>query len=208
VADVLPILRAPLTGPAAVATPPTSEMPPAIATLTRGLTRGSETAFREFHALYFTRLYRFLLVVTHGQTHAAQDALQETLLRVARHAREFGTDDALWSWLRAIARNAARDVGRKQRRYLALLESFSFRLGESPNGATAPDENWLRDLLEECLAAIDEPDRSLVAGKYLRGATVAELAAETGLSEKAVESRLLRTRRSLAETLLAKLRSP
>ncbi|MEO5960780.1 MAG: sigma-70 family RNA polymerase sigma factor [Opitutaceae bacterium] len=180
---------------------------PAVVQLTRRLASGNESAFREFHTLYFDRLYRFLLVVTHGQTHAAQDALQETFLRVARHAREFATEEALWSWLRAIARNTARDVGRKQRRYLALLESFSFRHGESPNGATIPDENRLRDLLDECLSAIDEPDRTLVAGKYLRGSTVAELAAETGLSEKAVESRLLRTRRTLAENLLAKLSS-
>ena len=37
---------------------------------------GDEEAFREFHAHYFDRLYRFLLVVARGQEHEAQEALK------------------------------------------------------------------------------------------------------------------------------------
>ena len=180
----------------------------AVTTLTRRLVAGDEAAFREFHALYFDRLYYFLLVVTRGHEHAAQDALQETLLRVVRHVREFETEDAFWGWLKVIARNAARDGGRKRRRYLALLERFSF--GRDPARDTAPphDEQRLRAILDEALAEIDPADRALVEGKYLRGATVLELAQQAGLTEKAVESRLLRLRRELAERLREKLRAP
>ena len=85
-ANSIPAL--PLTGLAAVSG---TNAPDAsgIAALTRRLATGDEAAFREFHGRYFDRLYRFLLVVTRGQEHAAQDALQETMLRVARYAREF-----------------------------------------------------------------------------------------------------------------------
>ena len=72
-------------------------------------------------------LYQFLLVVSRGQEHEAREALQEMLLRVARSARVFDDEEAFWCWLKAVARNAARDGGRKQRRYLALLERFSLR---------------------------------------------------------------------------------
>ena len=176
----------------------------AVAALTRRLAAGDEAAFREFHALYFDRLYYFLLVVTRGHEHAAQDALQETLLRVVRHAREFQTDDAFWAWLKVVARNTARDGGRKQRRYFALLERFAFGRDTAP----PHEEQRLRTILEEALGEIDEADRALVEGKYLRGATVLELAQQTGLTEKAVESRLHRLRRALAERLREKLHAP
>ena len=183
---------------------PSDASPPAIAVLTRRLAAGDEAAFCEFHALYFDRLYHFLLVVTRGQAHAAQDALQETLLRVVRYAREFENEEVFWSWLKAVARNTARDGARKQRRYFTLLQDFGFRLGEKadPGG---PDDRRLRELLEECLGDLDPADRQLVESKYLRGATVLELAAQTGATAKAVESRLLRLRRQLGESLLQKL---
>jgi RNA polymerase sigma factor (sigma-70 family) len=180
---------------------------PAVAVLTRRLAAGDETAFREFHALYFDRLYYFLLVVTRGQEHAAQDALQETLLRVVRYAREFETEEAFWGWLKVVARNAARDGGRKQRRYLALLERFSFDRAEPHDASPPHDDERLHAILHEALTEIDGADRALIEGKYLRGATVLELAQETGLTEKAVESRLLRLRRHLAERLREKLRT-
>ncbi|MEI6861351.1 MAG: sigma-70 family RNA polymerase sigma factor [Verrucomicrobiota bacterium] len=182
--------------------------PPGVVELTRRLAAGDEAAFREFHARYFDRLHHFLLAVTRGDEHSAHDALQETLLRVARHARAFDDEDIFWGWLKAVARNAARDGGRQRRRYRALLEKFSlFRPTPAPAPA-AIEDNRLRALLDETLAGLDEADSRLITGKYLRGDTVAELAEQTGLTPKAVESRLLRLRRSLGETLLQKLRTP
>ena len=52
-------------------------IPGSVAHLTRRLAAGEEEAFREFHKNYFNRLYQFLLVVTRGQEHEAQEALQE-----------------------------------------------------------------------------------------------------------------------------------
>src|SRR6185295_663528 len=98
-----------------------------VAELTRRLAAHDEEAFREFHTRYFDRLYQFLLVVARGQEHEVQEALQETLLRVARHARVFDEEEAFWCWLKTVARNAARDGGRKQRRYVTLLENISLR---------------------------------------------------------------------------------
>ena len=188
------------------ASPTRDATPPGVAELTRRLAAGEEMAFREFHARYFNRLHHFLLAVTRGQEHAARDALQETLLRVARHARVFDDEEIFWGWLKAVARNAARDGGRKQRSYLALLEKFSLlRPGPVPSAA---EDNRLRAALDETLAALDEADRRLITGKYLRGDTVAELATQTGLTPKAIESRLLRLRRALGETLFQKLRAP
>jgi RNA polymerase sigma-70 factor (ECF subfamily) len=170
--------------------------------LTRQMTAGDEEAFRRFHQLYFDRLYQFLLAVARGQEQEAQEAVQETLVRVARSARPFASEEVFWCWLKAVARNAARDGGRKERRYFDFLQNFA-RHPPAP-----PGDGDLDAALEECLDELTPGDRGLIEGKYLEGETVRELAAGGGMTEKAVESRLLRLRRRLRESLLQKLREP
>lgn len=182
--------------------------PTSVALLTRRLRARDEAAFREFHELYFNRLYQFLLVVARGQDHEAQEALQETLLRVVRYVREFETDEAFWGWLKVVARNAARDGGRKHRRYFNLLQNFALRGQTQPHEQTAVADNRLSVLLEESLEELSPQDRRLIEGKYLDGETVKELSAQTGLTDKAVESRLVRLRRHVRELMIKKLRTP
>jgi len=179
-----------------------------VAPLTRRLAAGDEAAFRKFHALYFDRLYQFLLVVTRGQEHEAQEALQQTLLRVLRYVRVFESEDVFWSWLKALARSAARDAGRKQQRYAAMLQQFALRWRDLADEQFPGEDNRLGIILEESLNELDPEDRRLIEGKYLDATSVKELSAHTGLTEKAVESRLLRLRRYLRERVLNKLRSP
>jgi RNA polymerase sigma-70 factor (ECF subfamily) len=179
-----------------------------VSQLTNRLAAGDKDAFREFHGLYFNRLYQFLLVVTRGQEHEAQDTLQETLLRVVRYVREFETDDAFWSWLKVVARSAARDGGRKHRRYFNLLQNFALRGQNHAREQIDAEDNRLSLLLQESLEELDPQDRRLLEGKYLNGETVKELAAQTGLTDKAVESRLGRLRRHVRELILKKLQTP
>ena len=177
-----------------------------IGALTRGLTAGDERAFCEFHNRYFDRLYQFLLVVARGREDEAQEALQQTLLRVVRYARVFDSEDAFWCWLKALARSAARDAGRKQHRYLTLLQAFARGLPVESESAKFEDDR-LQFVLEECLDELEPSYRRLVEAKYLDGLSVKEIAAETRLTEKAVESRLLRLRRQLRARTLEKLQT-
>jgi RNA polymerase sigma factor (sigma-70 family) len=178
-----------------------------VAFLTAGIRAGNENAFREFHRLYFHRLYHFLLVVARGQEHEAREALQETLLRVVRHARKFDSEEAFWSWLKVVARNAARDGGRKKHRYLGLLQKFALHSQSSAAGPSSPEGLVLGEVLEESLAELPPQDRHIIESKYLQGLTVRELAADTGLTERAVESRLLRLRQRIRELILEKLQT-
>lgn len=195
-----PLVKNPAPGADAGATP--------TADLTRRLAAGEEEAFRQFHAAYFNRLYRFLLVLCQGREQEAQDALQETLARLVRYARVFEDGEIFWSWLKAVARSAAADGHRKHRRHLALLQKFSLRLKLEVSPAPHESQHALGDVLQESLGELSLEDRRLIEGKYLAGETVRELAAGAKLSEKSVESRLLRLRRGLRERILEKLRRP
>jgi len=195
-----------LTGAKAVVSAP-EQAPNSIALLTRRLAAGEEEAFREFHQLYFDRLYQFLLVVARGREDEAQEALQQTLLRVVRHVRTFESEDTFWCWLKVVGRSAARDAGRKQQRYAALLQSFARRRNSLALDQPPAPDNRLRDCLDESLDELAPDDRKLIEGKYIEGATIKELSAVADLTEKAVESRLLRARRELRGRILQKLLS-
>src|SRR5690348_2963141 len=62
-----------LNAPRTLAAAPADQDQGDISSLTRRLASGDEEAFRRFHALYFDRLYRFLLVVSRGQEHEARE---------------------------------------------------------------------------------------------------------------------------------------
>lgn len=194
----------PFASPSAAARPSAGSIPD----LTRRLSGGEEAAFEEFHALYFDRIYEFALVLSRGDEHESRAITQDTLLRVARRARAFSDEAAFWNWLKAIARNSARDGGRKRLRYFSLLRRFSFQWNAPTLPPDAAEENRLPVLLEESLHELEPGERELLCAKYLRGASVKQLSAESGLTPKAVESRLLRLRRALRNTILRKLRDP
>jgi RNA polymerase sigma-70 factor (ECF subfamily) len=109
--------------------------------------------------------------------------------------------------VKVLARSAARDAGRKEQRYLALLHRFALGWSGALQQETVPEEQDLRGLVDESLEELNPEDRALIEGKYMQDESVRELASKTGLTDKAVESRLLRLRRQLRERILKNLRS-
>lgn len=177
----------------------------AIRALTRRLVRGDEDAWREFHGRYFDRLWRYLVVVTHGQEEAVREAIQFTFVRAVRHMRRFESEAALWSWLTVLARSAVIDEQRKRSRYRAFLDRFRQWRRREPGAAPEDADALLHELLKSGLGELPAADRELLERKYLAGATVRDLAVEGGDTEKAIESRLGRARRKLKTLILERL---
>src|SRR5687768_2324713 len=169
--------------------------------LSTAMAGGDEAAFKEFHGIYFDRLFRYLFVVTHGDEQAARDALQETFLRVVRHIRPFHSEEAFWGWLTLLARSAATDAGRKRTRYWRMLTRYAFFWRSKEASVESAADTQLDAFLTAAMQTLEPTDRELIEGKYLRGASVRELAARFQMTEKAVESRLARARRRLRDEL-------
>jgi RNA polymerase sigma-70 factor (ECF subfamily) len=129
------------------------------------------------------------------------------MTRVVRYARPFESEEAFWSWLTVLARSAIVDGGRKRQRYWKLLRGYALWWKPQPeDGIEARQtEEHLHQLLLEGLEELEPLERRLVQRKYLEGGTTREIAQETDLTERAVESRLLRARRQLRESLLGRL---
>lgn len=110
--------------------------------LTRRMAEGDETAFRIFYGAYFDRLWRYLLVLAAGDEEASREALQATMLRVVRYIKVFPSEPVFWGWLTVLARSALADQRRKNRRYLAFLDRFTWhlRIQQSSPDETEPGE--------------------------------------------------------------------
>lgn len=183
------------------------EQPPNVPELTARMVRGDEAAFHEFYQLYFNRLLRYLLVVANGQEEIAREALQLAFVRVARHVRRFDSETVFWSWLTVLARSSITDEMRKRNRYQNLLARF-FR--QQPADADLKsrdaDERFLK-LLKDEIAGLPADERTLLERMYFDGEAVRGLAEEWQMTEKAMESRLLRIRRKLKTAILDKLKN-
>jgi RNA polymerase sigma-70 factor, ECF subfamily len=194
-------LNSPIVIIAKMATEPKPQ--PDVLALTARLARGDEAAFHEFHGLYFQRLLRYLLVVTRGQEDIAREALQLAFMRVARHVRKFESETAFWNWLAVLARNCAVDELRKRTRQQHLLATF---FQQRPADAVNDDLEFQK-LVEQEIARLPEDERSLLERKYFAEETARSLAEELQITEKAMESRLLRIRRKLKALVLNRLKN-
>jgi RNA polymerase sigma-70 factor (ECF subfamily) len=166
-----------------------------IVTLTRGLVRCDEDAWRDLHRRYFTRLRSQAMArgVPEGD---AADVVQRVYLRVIRHAKVFESEESLLAWLACLTRCEAIDTTRRSRRRSWLGERFQqwqefSRPGEAADGGA----------LDSALSTLEEGDRRLVSRHYVEGWSQEELAADQKTSIKAIESRLARLRRRLRKQL-------
>ena len=178
-----------------------------VAALTRRMVQGDETAYCAFHDAYIERMYRYLLVVTSGNEEATREALQSALVRVVRYIKVFPSEGVFWSWLTVLARSALSDQSRKRRRYVAFLERFTWHSQAQQAAADGHEADAkLAALLETNLGALPLDERRLLEAKYFEGRSVHDIAGDLGLSEKAVDSRLVRIRQKLKAAILDELK--
>jgi RNA polymerase sigma-70 factor (ECF subfamily) len=181
----------------------TAEDAPDIRALTLAIRRGDAAAFARFYDLYSFRLYRLLLVLTRGDENAAREICQTAMTKLARRFEVFDDDQRLWAWLGALARNTFIDHYRAQRRRdcLVSLEEISSSIAGADHSAGP-----LSELLREALADLHPEERELMQAAYIDRRPLQELADASGLTYKAIESRLARLRQKLKEQLLRELR--
>ena len=112
-------------------------------------------------------------------------------------------DYTLRPWLLGIAANVLRTSWRSKRRYHAALAAFhaTNHDGTEPDHAdvvaAAVDAAGLRDDIDAAFGQLGLRDRAVAELCLQQGMSVAQAAAELGLSESAVKSRLARSRATL-----------
>jgi RNA polymerase sigma-70 factor (ECF subfamily) len=141
-----------------------------------GVNRGRSLSFSELYDTHDGLAYARAMEVL-GDHHLAEDAVQETFVRVARALERGFRPEFPGPWIRAIARNEAlRIAGRK-------------RMGRELHGEvpTGPPQEKVDDLDEhrkvrETLGRMDAEEARLLADRYLENETPESLSRREGLS--------------------------
>ena len=160
--------------------------------LAKGLLRGKLCAWEKFYNMYAEPLYRYLLVRLSGDTEAAADITQETIVLAVECVRTFEVDKgSLWSWLCGIAMNKIRECQRDAAQAAKLQERL--RDGDRCRKCTLGDEANAHNV-KLVLSELNPRHQEVLIHKYVEGQSMKDIAKAIGISEKAVESRLTRGR--------------
>ncbi len=151
-------------------------------------------------------LYAYVSQRCGGDRALAEDITQETWLRAVAHWRRQGLPDVPLAWLKTVAKNLLLNTYRRARPVPLdslpphLEPSFIDNGFEIDSPATAALVNW-------GLARLGRDQAELITRFHLEGASTAEIAADKGLSERAVEGRLYRARQKLRHHVERALRT-
>ncbi len=141
--------------------------------------------FTDFVHAHGIRLHRTAVLLTGGDTHLAEDLLQTTYARLfASWRRVSGAGNPV-----GYARTTLTHVFLSHRRVRRNTEVPTDQLPERASYDVAPDG---RLDLAAALGRLPPTDRAVVVLRYWEDRSVAETAAELGISELAVRSRASR----------------
>jgi RNA polymerase sigma-70 factor, ECF subfamily len=180
--------------------------------LARRLGTGDESAFEDFFAAYFPRVYRYARVRLRANDEAAQEVAQATIIKALAKVHTYRGEAALFTWLCSICRReitawfrrngmprvSLRDEPAETR---AVLEAVIALSGDDPER-----EYERRELAGRVRAALERLPvqyRDALAARYLDGASVEEVGRRLSLGYKAAESLLTRARQAFRETFAA-----
>jgi RNA polymerase sigma-70 factor (ECF subfamily) len=155
---------------------------------------------RALYDAHAAALWRYAVRLTGDRAHA-DDVVQETLLRAWEHPEV--VDDAersVRAWLFTVARNLIIDE-RRSARYRRELGSPDIGNGIEREGPEEVDAALDRMLVGDALAHLSVEHQAVIRRAYYLGWSTAQIAADLGVAEGTVKSRLHYAVRALRLTL-------
>jgi RNA polymerase sigma-70 factor (ECF subfamily) len=145
-------------------------------------------AIEELYDEHAAALWHYAWRLT-GDYARAQDVAQETLLRAWQHPEVAdNTERSARAWLFTVARNIVIDESRSARfrREVSTPDDGAFE-GACPDEVDAALD---RLLIGDALARLTPEHREVVRRSYFQGQTTAQIAADLGIADGTVKSRL------------------
>jgi RNA polymerase sigma-70 factor, ECF subfamily len=159
-----------------------------------------EAAFHELAVRYRHRLFAVCVRVL-GTPSDAEEAVQETFIRLARHAEGFRGDAKLSTWLYRVARNVCTDHVRYDARRPSTPVADVTELFDAPDDDDPIESHAGLAAVGRALQQLDELSRQLLVLVAVDGLSYAEAAEVTDLAVGTVKSRVSRARQELGRLL-------
>ena len=151
--------------------------------------------------LHYGPLMRYIIAPILQNPQDREDCLSEVSMRVWEKIGQFdGEKGSFRAWLTAITRNTALNHARR------ASGSSAEELSEStPSPDPTPEETLLKkerqEAIKTALSRLSYKDRLLFYRKYYYRQSTAQIAAELGMTERAVEGKLYRVKKQLRKSL-------
>jgi RNA polymerase sigma-70 factor, ECF subfamily len=166
-----------------------------------------DAAFEALYSRYSDKVFGFLLKLTRSRE-AAEDALQETFVRVYRSLERFDAERDLSVWLLQIARYVAIDSFRVEKKVKRLEASVSADRPEPTRdevaGSAADRER--REVVNQVLEALSIDDRSLLLLRHYQGLTFQAIGDVVDCSARTAQNRVEAAARRFQVALQTKRR--
>jgi RNA polymerase sigma-70 factor (ECF subfamily) len=163
--------------------------------------RSQDEALEDLVRQHSRLVYRIAYAALRSH-HDAEDATQETFLRVLRYSRKLAAVENHKTWLARIAWRVAVDRSQQRgRRQEIPIEDPEKPVAEVPS-ADAPADQTMHGsqvgaLLERLIAALPQKLREPLILSAIEEMAASEVAATLGINEAAVRSRVFRARQIL-----------
>lgn len=142
------------------------------------------------------RYYPAMVAVAHsviGDRHLAEDAAQQAFAKAVRKLPQLKKKSRFASWLAVICRNAAKDM---------LLDQANLRAAEGlSTRATESHEDGLTEAVREAISKLSASAREVIFLRYYDGMSYERISAVLGISEQAINGRLRRAKKKMADYL-------
>jgi RNA polymerase sigma-70 factor, ECF subfamily len=172
--------------------------------------QGNDEAFTQLVEHYQTPVYNLCYRML-GEPEAAEDAAQESFLRVYQNISRYDRQRPFATWLLSIAAHYCIDRLRRRKFNMISIDAE----GDDDDrpmefkdaNATNPEQESVRreeqEMLQSVLKQLDATDRAAVILRYWYDFSEIEISQSLSLTVSAVKSRLHRARKEIARRLQA-----
>jgi RNA polymerase sigma-70 factor (ECF subfamily) len=156
-------------------------------------------AFPQLYHRYKHRVYAYCYrLLRHPQN--AEDATQETFLKVHRSLHQLEKSASLLTWVFSIARNEAFTILRRVRSAEELDEETE-TMWDDDSPLDRMVERERAEIVQHCLSLLRPAYRELLILREYEQLSYAEIAQITGRTESAVRSGLFKARKAIGRKL-------
>ena len=148
----------------------------------------------------FTQLarhyYPAMVAIAHsvlGDRHLAEDAAQEAFAKAAVRLPQLRRKRKFAGWLAAICRNESKDMLRRTNNQSVIIENSVAVTQSNPGEAS--------EVVREAIGRLSAAARELIFMRYYDGLSYEQISAVLGISEQAINGRLRRAKKKMANYL-------
>ena len=143
------------------------------------------------------RYYPAMVAIAHsilGDRHLAEDVAQQAFAKAALKLPQLKKESRFAGWLAVICRNVAKDMARRSKNFQTTDDL-------SMIAAKSRDDDSTAETIRKAISKLSASAREVIFLRYYDGMSYEQISAVLGISEQAINGRLRRAKKKMADYL-------